>query len=55
MDFETIESLRVILDYLYADEEKNWLEAGRPARDHIYHDIMRVAKWLDSSDNLPCN
>jgi len=27
MDFETIESLRQILDYFHYDEERNWEEA----------------------------
>ncbi len=53
MDFETIDSLRQILDYLRADAEKNWLGAGRPASDHIFHDILRVTAWLDAGGDQP--
>ncbi|MGA2175583.1 MAG: hypothetical protein ABSH38_11440 [Verrucomicrobiota bacterium] len=49
MDDKTLASLHEIINYLFADEEKNWLEAGRPARDHIFHDIMRITEWLDSA------
>jgi len=47
MNSETIESLRQILDYLHDDEERNWQEMEMP-EDHIYNDIVRVTKWLDS-------
>ena len=46
MDEKTKHSLEAIVDYLFADEERHWLEAGRPAR-HIFHDIMRLTAWLD--------
>lgn len=48
MDFATIESLRQILDYLHDDEEKDWLASGAPEDGHIFCDIKRVIKWLDS-------
>ncbi len=47
MDFETIESLRNILDYLHDDEEKHWQETGKPD-DHVFTDLVRVTRWLDS-------
>jgi len=49
MDDKTKRSLEEIANYLFADEERHWLEAGRPARDHIFHDIMRVTGWLDAN------
>ena len=49
MDDTTTHSLDEIINYLFADEEKNWFEAGRPPRDHIFHDIMRVTAWLDAN------
>lgn len=48
MDAPTIESLREILDYLYADEKRSWQEAGEPEGGHIFNDIKRVVAWLDS-------
>jgi hypothetical protein len=49
MDDETRNSLKRIIDYLYTDEERHWQESDPPEADHIFHDIMRVAKWLDSA------
>ena len=49
MDNETKKSLREILDYLYADEEKDWMAAGTPEARHIFHDIIKVTEWLDAA------
>lgn len=46
MDFETIDALRSIIDYLKDDEKKNWEEMDRPD-EHIYMDIIKVEKYLD--------
>jgi hypothetical protein len=47
MDNPTRRSLDEILDYLHTDEERHWLEAGRPDT-HIFQDIRKVEAWLDS-------
>jgi hypothetical protein len=46
MDDKTRASLRQIIDYLYADEERHWMEAEEPESGHIFHDITRVTEWL---------
>lgn len=47
MTKELYASLCEIVNYLHADERKHWEEAEKPAV-HIYHDVHRVAKWLDT-------
>jgi hypothetical protein len=49
MDDKTKHGLDEIINYLFDDEERHWLEAGRPARGHIFHDIMEVTAWLDAN------
>jgi hypothetical protein len=49
MDNKTRKSLRQIIDYLYADEERHWMESDMPEAGHIFHDITRLTKWLDSA------
>jgi hypothetical protein len=49
MDKATKNSLSEILDYLYADEEKHWREAGESESGHLFHDIMKVSEWLDAA------
>jgi hypothetical protein len=49
MDDETKNSLREIIGYLYADEERHWTELGKPEDGHIFHDISRVSGWLDTA------
>jgi hypothetical protein len=46
MDERTWRSLRHLVLYLAPDEGRDYAETGRPA-DHIFRDIMRVARWLD--------
>jgi hypothetical protein len=49
MDGTTYSSLLAILDYLYADEEKHWMESGEPETGHIFNDITKVTKWLNAA------
>jgi hypothetical protein len=49
MNNATQSSLREILDYLHADEERHWMEAGQPKTGHIFHDIIKVTEWLDAA------
>jgi hypothetical protein len=44
--------LNRILDYLHADEERHWMEAGRPKIGHVFYDIIRVVEWLDSTADI---
>ena len=37
-------SLQRLLNYLEHDEEKGWLESGKP-KDHIYNDVRRLREW----------
>ncbi|HZM02202.1 MAG TPA: hypothetical protein VFC44_04185 [Candidatus Saccharimonadales bacterium] len=49
MDDKTRNSLREILNYLHADEEKHWMEADMPQTGHIFHDIIKVTEWLHAA------
>jgi hypothetical protein len=49
MDDKTQNSLREVIDYLYADEEKDWMASGAPEAGHIFNDITRVTEWLDGA------
>ena len=46
---EVYASLCTLVEYLYDDEERHWEADGRPAR-HVFHDIKRVAEWLDQQE-----
>jgi hypothetical protein len=46
MDKKTLESLRRLVIYAAIEEGKNYEEAGRP-RNHIFRDVMRLARFLD--------
>lgn len=46
---EVHESLHALVQYFYRDERKHWQESGRP-KAHIFHDVERVAAWLDETD-----
>ena len=43
---EVRRSLMMLIEYLWRDEQKNWEADGRPDA-HIFHDVERVAAWLD--------
>jgi hypothetical protein len=49
MDKKIEQSLERIIEYLFWDEIRDWEAAGRPQRDHIYLDVMRVDDWLDKA------
>jgi hypothetical protein len=49
MDNKTRKSLRKIVSYLYAEEERHWMESEKPEAGHIFHDITRVTEWLNSA------
>jgi hypothetical protein len=49
MDDKTRESLSEIIDYLYADEDRHWMESDTPETGHIFHDIIRVTEWPNSA------
>lgn len=47
MDKYTLEALNRWINYAYDEEYKNWEEAGKPERDHIFNDISLIANWAD--------
>jgi hypothetical protein len=49
MDTLTEISLREILDYVFKDEENDWIATGRPKVGHIFNHIIRVTEWLDAT------
>jgi hypothetical protein len=53
MHKEYQQSLERVLNYL-RDEEKNYLEAGKPA-NHIYKDIHALRGWLNKSVAMSVN
>ncbi len=47
MDFQTIESLREILDFFGPDEKRHWEEAGKPddlRRSPSFGQVFRLIK-----------
>lgn len=38
-------SIKTMVEYLYHDEERHWLEMDRP-HAHIFQDVRAVNKWL---------
>jgi hypothetical protein len=44
---QVYESLHALNEYVYSEERKHWQESGRPAA-HIFHEVKRVADWLDT-------
>ena len=47
MDEKTYQSLLNIVDYNWAEEERHWEESGKP-KNHIFCDLRRAAKYLES-------
>lgn len=45
MDDITKAALREVVDYLYADEQKDWEASERPD-SHIFLDLKRLDDWL---------
>jgi hypothetical protein len=43
---EVRHSLIAVIQYLWHDEQKDWEADGRP-NAHIFHDVARVAAWLE--------
>lgn len=41
-----IKDLRMIMDYLYQDERRHFLESGMP-RQHIFRTLKRLRKHLE--------
>ncbi|MBU0496774.1 MAG: hypothetical protein KKG04_02325 [Candidatus Thermoplasmatota archaeon] len=39
------DSMNKIIDYLFYDEKKNYLE--NPCENHIWHDVKTVHDWLE--------
>ena len=37
----------ILIEYVYSEERKHWEESGGPAA-HIFHEVKRVADWLDT-------
>lgn len=42
------ESIQAMVDYLYTNEQKHWLECDKP-KEHIYHSVKIVKKYLDGN------
>jgi hypothetical protein len=51
LDKKTLRSLRRILFYMLFDTEEaeHYLDQGRP-KDHIYRDVLVLARFLDKHD-----
>jgi hypothetical protein len=49
LDKKTYESLRRIVIYMAPHEGKHFQEMGRP-RQHIYRDVLALARYLDKRD-----
>ena len=45
-DKKTLLSIRALVLYMAPEEGRHFAENEKP-RDHIFRDVMRVAKWLD--------
>lgn len=45
-----VKSMNKIVDYLYADEEKDYENSGRPEQ-HIFNDIKVVINWIKKVEN----
>jgi hypothetical protein len=50
LDKKAFEAIRALVIYLAPDEGKHFSEEGRP-RNHIYRDVLTVARWLDEQPN----
>lgn len=48
---EILPSLKAVIEYLYNDEEKHWIEYDRP-HNHIFMDIRTVRKFINSNSTL---
>jgi hypothetical protein len=47
VDDSTLCSIRIIIDYLYDDEEKNYEESDEKSKDnHIFTHVQNVKGWL---------
>jgi hypothetical protein len=45
-------ALRRLLDYLDADEERDFAACGEEdRREHIWPDMVRLGQWLDGLDD----
>jgi hypothetical protein len=47
MDIETMEALRQVVDYLWADEKRHYEEDNKPA-GHIFETVQKLATYLDA-------
>jgi len=47
MDENIERSLERIIEYLFSDEIRDWEAQGKP-RNHIFTDVRRVDRWLDT-------
>jgi len=41
------QDIKTVLDYLWRDEERHYLESGR-SKKHIFHTLKRLAKRVKS-------
>lgn len=41
-----IDSINMVLSYMWADEEASWREMENPPKGHVYNDLVRIAGWL---------
>ena len=52
MDQETIQAVATLVDYNWADEELDYntaaLEPGNSREYHIFVDLMRIQRWLET-------
>jgi hypothetical protein len=53
MDAKTLTSLEEVVNYLHVDERKHFEETEdkEMKRTHIYHNVHRLAQWLDDEKN----
>lgn len=50
---QVIENIRVVVDYLWDDERRNF--DGLPDENHIFKSLAIVARWLAALETNPIN
>lgn len=48
-DKRIIKNIEKVLDYMWADEEKNWEECDKPKKGHIFCVLLELNKQLGTS------
>ncbi len=48
MNKKLIRSIRLLVEYSFPGEKRHWEESDKP-KNHIYSEIRRIRKWLNSN------